>query len=86
MCRREAAERADAQEAVNNETQQAIANFVSAASSDRSAITSLTKTIADLSTELAKTNTAISALTKNLGNGKNSTNGQLEMVATKSVN
>ena len=73
ICRQEVVERAEAQKTANNETQQALANFVSAASSDLITITSLTKTIADLSTELAKANIAISALTKN-GKRKNNPN------------
>jgi len=67
---REAVEHAEAQEAVNNATQQALSNFVSVASSDRSTITSLTKTIAELSTELAKVNITIASLTKKIGNVK----------------
>jgi len=69
LCLREVAERTEAQEAVNAKIQLALANFVSAASSDRNIISSLTKIIAKLSQELAKANTAITALTKKLGNG-----------------
>jgi len=75
LCLREVAERAEAQEAVNNETQIALANFVSAASSDRNTISSLTKTIAELSKELSKANLAIAALTKKLGNGTSTPSG-----------
>ena len=67
-CQREAAERVEAQNAVNTETQLALANFVSAATADRDTIASLTKTIAKLSHELSKANTAITDLTKQLGN------------------
>ena len=59
-----------AQEAANNETHQALVNFVSATSVYRTTITSLTKTIADLSTELSKANAAIAALPKKMDNGK----------------
>ena len=79
LCLREAAERTEAQEAVNAETQLALANFVSAASSDRDTISSLTKTIAKLSQELAKANTAITALTKKLGNGTDTVAKRIKM-------
>jgi len=71
MCRCEVTELAVAQEAANNETHQALVNFVSDASADRTTITSITKTIADLSTELSKANAAIAALTKKTDNGQN---------------
>ena len=75
LCLREEAERAEAHESVNTETQIALANFVSAASSYRNTISSLTNTIADLSKELAKANIAISALTKKFGNGISTPSG-----------
>ena len=74
ICKREVAELAVVQEAANNETDQAITNFVSAASADRTTIISLTKTIADISTEFFKANAAIAALTKKMDNGKNHNN------------
>ena len=51
-----------------------LSNFVSAASADSITITSLTKTISDLSTEFSKANAAIAALTKKIDNGQNSNN------------
>ena len=86
MCRREVAELAVAQEVANNETHQALANFVSAASADRTTITSLTKTIADLSTELSKANAAIVALTKEMDNGKITTTQAAMVTQRKSEN